>query len=123
MKDIVYKEFNKYCEIDEYEKTNRLKYIEEIEYELNEIHGCSMQDYFLLNYEIIKRGKELGGKLTYTSRGSAPCYIINKFLGFTEKEGISTARSLEKIEKGQAVSNMKEFSKGELIKLNQFVKY
>ena len=48
---------------------------------------------------------------------------INKFLGFTEKEGISTARSLEKIEKGQAVSNMKEFSKGELIKLNQFVKY
>ena len=42
-----------------------------------------MQDYFLLNYEIIKRGKELGGKLTYTSRGSAPCYITNKFLGFT----------------------------------------
>jgi DNA sulfur modification protein DndE len=48
---------------------------------------------------------------------------INKFLGLTEKEGISTARSLEKIEKGQAVSNMKEFNKGELIKLNQFVKY
>ena len=83
LKDIVYNEFNKYCEIDEYANTNRLKYIDEIEYELNEIHGCSMQDYFLLNYEIIKRGKELGGKLTYTSRGSAPCYITNKFLGFT----------------------------------------
>ena len=34
---------------------------------------------------------------------------INKFLGFSEKEGIAGARSLEKIESGQAISNIKEF--------------
>lgn len=46
--------------------------------------------------------------------------VINKFLGFSEKEGIKAARSLEKIQKGQAVSNIKEFSKGELFNIKQF---
>ena len=45
---------------------------------------------------------------------------INKFLGFGEKEGIKAARSLEKIQKGQAISNIKEYSKGELFELKQF---
>jgi DNA sulfur modification protein DndE len=45
---------------------------------------------------------------------------INKFLGFTEKDGIKAARSLEKIQKGQAISNIKEFTKGELFELKQF---
>lgn len=45
---------------------------------------------------------------------------INKFLGLSEKEGLKAARSLEKIQKGEAISNIKEFSKGELFKLNQF---
>tara|TARA_B100000427_G_C15301043_1_gene504034 strand:+ start:135 stop:545 length:411 start_codon:yes stop_codon:yes gene_type:complete len=45
---------------------------------------------------------------------------INKFLGFSEKDGIKVARSLEKIEKGQALSNIQEVDKGELFFLNQF---
>jgi DNA sulfur modification protein DndE len=45
---------------------------------------------------------------------------INKFLGMSEKEGIKAARSLEKIKKGQAVSNLKEFHKAELFQLEQF---
>lgn len=45
---------------------------------------------------------------------------INKFLGLSEKEGIKVARSLEKIEKGQVISNIKEFEKGKLFTLNQF---
>ena len=45
---------------------------------------------------------------------------INKFLGFSEKDGVKAARSLEKIEKGQAISNIKEFPKGELFELKQF---
>ena len=45
---------------------------------------------------------------------------INKFLGFSDKDGIKAARSLEKIEKGQAISNIKEFTKGELFELKQF---
>ncbi|MDR1974226.1 MAG: DndE family protein [Bacteroidales bacterium] len=48
---------------------------------------------------------------------------INKFLGFSDKDGMKAYRSLEKIQKGQAISNMKElFSKGELFKIKQFYK-
>lgn len=47
---------------------------------------------------------------------------INKFLGFSDREGIKAYRSLEKIEKGQAISNMKEFEKGELFEIKQFYK-
>lgn len=45
---------------------------------------------------------------------------ISKFMGFSEKEGVKAARSLEKIQKGQAITNIKEFSKAELFKVNQF---
>jgi DNA sulfur modification protein DndE len=45
---------------------------------------------------------------------------INKFLGMTEKEGIKAARSLEKIQKGQAIANLKEFEKGSLFEIKQF---
>ncbi len=45
---------------------------------------------------------------------------INKFLGISEKDGLKAYRSLEKIQKGQAISNMKEFSKGELFEIKQF---
>lgn len=45
---------------------------------------------------------------------------IDKFLGLSEKEGIKAARSLEKIQKGQAISNIKEFTKGELFDIKQF---
>ena len=45
---------------------------------------------------------------------------INKFLGFSEKEGIIGARSLEKVESGQAISSIVEFPKGKLLKLSQF---
>ena len=46
--------------------------------------------------------------------------MINKFLGLNEKEGITSARSLEKIDKGLAISNIKEHSKCELIKIKQY---
>lgn len=45
---------------------------------------------------------------------------INKFLGFSDKDGVKVSRSLEKIQKGQAISNIKEFSKGDLFELKQF---
>lgn len=45
---------------------------------------------------------------------------VNKFLGFTEKDGIKAYRSLEKIEKGQVISNIEEFPKGELFEIKQF---
>lgn len=47
---------------------------------------------------------------------------INKFLGISESDGVKAYRSLEKIQKGQAISNMKEFTKGELFEIKQFYK-
>lgn len=46
--------------------------------------------------------------------------MINKFLGFSEKETVKVARSMENIKKGEAISNIKEFEKAELFKLKQF---
>ena len=82
-KNIVYMELEKYMESDEYAKNNKQLYLDTIAYELGEIIGCNTQDYFLLNYELIKRGKELGGVLTKTSRGSASCFLVNMLLAFT----------------------------------------
>lgn len=47
---------------------------------------------------------------------------INKFLGFSDKDGTKAYRSLEKIQKGEAISNIKEFPKGELFEIKQFYK-
>jgi DNA sulfur modification protein DndE len=46
--------------------------------------------------------------------------MINKFLGFGEKDTMKVKSSMEKIENGQAISNIKEFEKAELFILNQF---
>lgn len=47
---------------------------------------------------------------------------ISKFLGISESDGLKAFRSLEKIQKGQAISNIKEFTKGELFMMKQFYK-
>lgn len=46
--------------------------------------------------------------------------MINKFLGLSEKEGQKIARSMESIQKGQAISNIKEFKDRKLFILKQF---
>ena len=48
--------------------------------------------------------------------------MMAKFLGFSEKESTVLARNMENIQKGQAVSNLKEFKKGELFEVGQFWK-
>jgi DNA sulfur modification protein DndE len=47
---------------------------------------------------------------------------ISKFLGLSDREGVKTVRSLEKIETGMAISNISEFEKGALFELNQIHK-
>ena len=66
------------------------KYEEEITKEVSTIVETNMSDYFLLDYEIIKRGVEKGGHITLTSRGSAPSFYISKLLGFTTIDRISS---------------------------------
>ena len=65
-------------------------YISEIKKEVKEIIGCNMTDNFLLNYEVIKKGKEKGGVLTRTGRGSATGNYSNRLLGFTQVDRISS---------------------------------
>lgn len=64
--------------------SERKRYLEAIRYETSIIRNTCMEDYFLLNYYIIKRAKELGMILTQTGRGSAVSFLNNKLLGFTE---------------------------------------
>lgn len=64
-------------------------YEKEIQREIDIVVESHMADYFILNYYIIKRGKELGGVITSTGRGSAVSFITNKLLGFTEVDRIA----------------------------------
>ena len=65
------------------------RYEEEISAEINTVVACHMADYFLLDYEIVKKAKAMGGQLTPTGRGSAVSFFINKLLGFTKIDRIS----------------------------------
>lgn len=64
-------------------------YISEIQREVDSVKECHMADYFLIDHDIVKRGKELGGLLTTTGRGSAVSFITNMLLGFTEVDRIA----------------------------------
>ena len=58
-------------------------YEEEIITELKEWFNCDMEDYALTANHILERGKEKGGLITKTGRGSSSSYITNMLLGFT----------------------------------------
>lgn len=64
-------------------------YQKEIQREIDIVVESHMADYFILNYYIINRGKELGGVITSSGRGSAVSFITNRLLGFTEVDRIS----------------------------------
>ena len=64
-------------------------YENEIASEIATVRECGMADYFLINYHVIKQGKENGGILTRTGRGSAVSFITNMLLGFTEVDRIA----------------------------------
>lgn len=64
-------------------------YEDEIEAEVDTVKECFMADYFIDNYHIIRRGKELGGHLTNSGRGSAVSFVTNMLLGFTMVDRIA----------------------------------
>jgi len=66
------------------------KYIEEIGKEIDIVKITKHADYFLLDYEIVKRGIEKGGIITPTGRGSGVSFYTNKLLGFTDVDRISS---------------------------------
>jgi len=69
-------------------------YEEEIKKELSVIIETGMADYFLLDYEIIKKGKEMGGHLTQTGRGSGPSFYTARLLDFTTIDRIASTVKL-----------------------------
>lgn len=76
-------------------KEKHKKYIEAIRYEMDIIEKTKMADYFILDYEVVKLAKErYGGVLTRTGRGSAPSFYINKLLGLTDIDRVSSPITL-----------------------------
>lgn len=72
-------------ELDRLDDNLYEKYKKEVDYEFNIIEKTSMEDYFILDYHIVKKGiEDYNGLLTKTGRGSAPSFITTKFLGLTE---------------------------------------
>lgn len=59
------------------------EYFDGVQMEVNTYKDTGMVDYPLMDYQIMKRGKELGGVLTKTGRGSAPSYFTNTLCGFS----------------------------------------
>lgn len=55
----------------------------EIEDEIETVTSTNTSDYFLMNKKIIEKGKEYGGVLTTTGRGSAASFVCNYAFGFT----------------------------------------
>jgi DNA polymerase III alpha subunit len=64
-------------------------YEEEIQKEIDVVRITNHADYFLDDYLLVKRAKEMGGNLTATGRGSAVSFITNKLLGFTDVDRIA----------------------------------
>lgn len=64
-------------------------YEKEIEKEVDTVVVAKHADYFLMDYELIKKSVEKGGMITNTGRGSAVSFYTNKLLGFTKVDRIS----------------------------------
>lgn len=67
------------------------EYEEEIRKEMQVVIDTYMADYFIIDYEVMKRGKELGGKLTKSGRGSGASFFTNTLLGFSDVDRVSAS--------------------------------
>ena len=85
-KRLVYKGWDNYK--TDVPKERWPEYEEQIASEVQTVIDTKMSDYFIDNYHIIKKGKENGGWLTKSGRGSAVSFLTNKLLGFTEVDRV-----------------------------------
>ena len=110
LENIIKKEYQRRARAGEIPKEKLDDYRKALKDELQVVRDTSevnTADYFLYNYEVVKRAKEKGGVLTRTGRGSGGCFLINNFLGITQIDRLnvniplyperfmSTARILE----------------------------
>lgn len=66
-------------------------YEAEIKKETDIVVTTKHADYFLLDNAIVNKGKEKGGVITPTGRGSGVSFITNKLLGFTNVDRIAAS--------------------------------
>lgn len=94
LKSILNEEFPKICKRDNISKEMKKEYKTEIRKEMKVIEDtCAVHsaDYFLMNYELIKLAiNKYGGTLTRTGRGSGGAFLINKVLGITQIDRLTT---------------------------------
>lgn len=64
-------------------------YVKEITDEIDVIVSTDHADYFLLDYELVKKAVGMGGVITPTGRGSGSSMYLNKLLGFTTVDRIA----------------------------------
>jgi DNA polymerase III alpha subunit len=94
LRDIINKEWSE-REVNEIDSNRIDEYLEAIREEMQIIEDTNMSEYFVLDYKIMKLGKEkYGGVLTRTGRGSAPSFYVNKLLRFTDIDRLSSSVKL-----------------------------
>lgn len=69
LRKLINKEFKNKILCQDLDAKTKQQYLEAVRYEMKIIEDCHMADYFILNYYIVKRAKELGGILTRSGRG------------------------------------------------------
>lgn len=87
--DLVWEEWDK--EKQKIEQTQWENYKQEIQKELDIVITTKHSDYFLLDHHVIRLGKEMGGVITPSGRGSGVSFYINKLLGFTKVDRIGAS--------------------------------
>lgn len=94
LRDIINREWSE-REVNEIDSNRIDEYLEAIREEMQIIEDTNMSEYFVLDYKIMKLGKEkYGGVLTRTGRGSAPSFYVNKLLRFTDIDRLSSSVKL-----------------------------
>lgn len=64
-------------------------YLEEINKEMQVVIDTHMSDYFIIDYHIMQKGKQNGGWLTKSGRGSGASFFTNTLLGFSDIDRVS----------------------------------
>lgn len=92
-KQIIKKEWNK--EAKNVDKSRLKEYAEAIKFESNIVQKTKMEEYFVLDYKIVKRAKEkYNAIMTRSGRGSGVSFYINKLLGLTEIDRLESPITL-----------------------------
>lgn len=81
---LISKLFKKYIKTNNITGDEYKRYFDGVKMEVQTVKDTGMADYFLLDYEIVKKAISMGGVLTDTGRGSSVGYFTNTLLGFSK---------------------------------------